>query len=300
MPENKTAHYGLAMPHPDNLLEDDVNLLRSTIMDLDSQLFVAAEARQGLQAMLDALQDSLTGQGTDFSAQLVALGNTLGQHSALAATAAAKGHTMPGTGLSVDANGKISVQYGSTAGTACAGDDARLTQAASTAAPGHVKLNDTVTSTSTTEAATANAVKQAYDKAASITIPLNNTVTSTSTTEAATANAVKQAYDKGNSAYSTASSAQSTANSAYNMASYAAPKPSNYSGVGQVTKVSVVGGNLTVPSGGSWFVVYFSSSSPNGTWFPSNANQAGGGVYSGGSSISIINYNAVAVCWRVA
>lgn len=46
-------------------------------------------------------------------------------------------------------------------------DDAHLAhkaEDASTTTKGHAQLNDTVTSTSTTEAATANAVKTAYDK----------------------------------------------------------------------------------------------------------------------------------------
>ncbi len=100
--------------------------------------------------------------------------------------------------------------------------------AATTLAPGVVQLDNTVTSTSITEAATANAVKTAYDAALnavqSVTgvapiqvdltdpqnpdisvdaatllapgvVQLNNTVASNSTTEAATANAVKTAYD---------------------------------------------------------------------------------------------------------
>ena len=90
-------------------------------------------------------------------------------------------------------------------------------------------LNNTVTSTSTTQAATANAVKTAYDKAnhshtsisalsgiattdndkiGSVTIngteyswytpKLNDTISSTSTNQAATANAVRVAYNKAN------------------------------------------------------------------------------------------------------
>jgi hypothetical protein len=113
--------------------------------------------------------------------------------------------------------------------------------AASTSAAGIVQLNDTVTSTSTTQAATANAVKQAYDKAnaaipltqkgaangvasldgstkvpasqlpsastsAAGIVQLNDTVTSTSITQAATANAAKQAYDRAVSAENNAKS----------------------------------------------------------------------------------------------
>ena len=111
---------------------------------------------------------------------------------------------------------------------------------ASTSATGIVQLNDATNSTSTTQAATANAVKKAYDLAngkanashgnhvpatetanarkflrndntwqtlpsastsATGIVQLNNTVTSTSTSQAATANAVKLAYDKANEAF---------------------------------------------------------------------------------------------------
>jgi hypothetical protein len=117
----------------------------------------------------------------------------------------------------------------------------------STSISGIVQLNDTVNSTSTTQASTANAVKQAYDLAntantlasgkvsktgdtmtgaltvsstlyantysnlpqssTSISgiVQLNDTVNSTSTTQASTANAVKQAYDLANTANTLAS-----------------------------------------------------------------------------------------------
>ena len=92
------------------------------------------------------------------------------------------------------------IPFGTTSGTVCQGDDARLTNsrppqghkathaaggadpltpaaigaaaanhttlAATTSAVGHVKLNSAVNSTSVTEAATPSAVKAAYDKAA--------------------------------------------------------------------------------------------------------------------------------------
>lgn len=105
---------------------------------------------------------------------------------------------------------------------------------ASTSVKGIVQLSDSVMNTSNTLAATANAVKTAYDKgnhahpyaatshthakgditdfahthaagdlpsastSAAGIVKLNDTVSSTSTVLAATANAVKQAYDKGN------------------------------------------------------------------------------------------------------
>jgi len=118
---------------------------------------------------------------------------------------------------------------------------------ASTSVSGIVQLNDTINSTSTTQAGTANAVKQAYDLAntantlasgkvsktgdtmtgaltvsstlyantysnlpqssTSISgiVQLNDTINSTSTTQAGTANAVKQAYDLANTANTLAS-----------------------------------------------------------------------------------------------
>lgn len=84
-----------------------------------------------------------------------------------------------------------------------------------------IALNDTVTSTSITEAGTARAVKEAYDKGVealnkanevlptastiqSGIVQLNSTTSSTSTTQAATASAVKSAYELANTKASTA------------------------------------------------------------------------------------------------
>lgn len=63
------------------------------------------------------------------------------------ATASTPGIVKPGTGMTVDTNGALNVDT------------------ASTSKAGIVQLNNTVTSTSTTQGATANAVKTAYDKA---------------------------------------------------------------------------------------------------------------------------------------
>lgn len=65
------------------------------------------------------------------------------------ATTSTPGIVKPGTGMTVDAAGALNVNL------------------ASTSKAGIVQLNNTVTSTSTTQAATANAVKIAYDKAIS-------------------------------------------------------------------------------------------------------------------------------------
>lgn len=63
------------------------------------------------------------------------------------ATASTPGIVKPGTGMAVDATGALNANT------------------ASTSESGIVQLNNTVTSTSTTQAATADAVKTAYDKA---------------------------------------------------------------------------------------------------------------------------------------
>jgi hypothetical protein len=93
-------------------------------------------------------------------------------------------------------------------------DTARL-PSGSTSGSGIVQLTDSVSSTSTTTAATAASVKQAYDLAAAASnssggslpsastsnagiVQLTDSVSSTSTTTAATPNSVKQAYDLAN------------------------------------------------------------------------------------------------------
>lgn len=69
---------------------------------------------------------------------------------------------------------------------------AHLAEKATLTTTGHVQLNSSTSSTDETTAATPKAVKTVKDA-----IPaLNNTVTSNSTVQAATANAVKIAYDK--------------------------------------------------------------------------------------------------------
>ncbi|UCQ23067.1 tail fiber protein [Edwardsiella piscicida] len=74
---------------------------------------------------------------------------------------------------------------------------------ATTTEKGFVQLIDSFTSTYTTRAPTANAVKRTYDEATRTAstsqagrVQLNDSVNSTSTTQAATANAVKRTYDE--------------------------------------------------------------------------------------------------------
>ena len=54
------------------------------------------------------------------------IGAAPASHATQLATASAVGHAKPGTGLSVDAAGALAVAYGTGAGTACQGNDSRL------------------------------------------------------------------------------------------------------------------------------------------------------------------------------
>ena len=89
--------------------------------------------------------------------------------------------------------------------------------AASTAAPGAVQLNTAVNSTSTTQAATPSAVKQAYDLGFTASANAANALTAATT---ATANAAT-AQTTANNALSTATAAQATAVTAQSTANTA-------------------------------------------------------------------------------
>jgi hypothetical protein len=89
--------------------------------------------------------------------------------------------------------------------------------AASTAAPGAVQLNTAVNSTSTTQAATPSAVKQAYDLGFTASANASNALTAATT---ATANAAT-AQTTANNALSTATAAQATAVTAQSTANTA-------------------------------------------------------------------------------
>ena len=88
---------------------------------------------------------------------------------------------------------------------------------ASTAAPGAVQLNTSTSSTSTTQAATPSAVKQAFDAA---TTASSNAATALSAANVASANAAS-AQSLANTAQSTATAAQATAVTAQNTANTA-------------------------------------------------------------------------------
>lgn len=160
--------------------------------------------------------------------------------------------------------------FGSTAETACEGNDPRLTKQASTAEVGHVRLNNTVTSTSTTEAATASAVKTAYDKANS-------------------------AASAANSAQSTANSAQSTANQALNSTNGPRiPTGSTWIGTGSTQGVAS-SWRFTVPRGGTWAIFLFGMGGSY-TWYDGNtwASVVSGGTVIGGA------FSNGGFCWRIA
>lgn len=117
MSNENTSHLSLPLPHPDNLLEADVERLREALTLLD--------AHAG--NVLDALTHKADASGMESAlSQLTAL---LGQKA---------------TTLELNAHAAL---------------------AGSTAAAGHLKLVNATNSTSTTDAATANAAKQGYDKA---------------------------------------------------------------------------------------------------------------------------------------
>lgn len=79
------------------------------------------------------------------------------------ATASTPGIIKVGTGLNASSDGTLNANT------------------ASTSKPGVVQLNDTVTSTSTTQAATAKAVKTAYDKAVENVLPVGSLIASFAT-----------------------------------------------------------------------------------------------------------------------
>jgi phage-related tail fiber protein len=145
----------------------------------------------GLTANYTAGTAYVNGVRFDVTAGSIALTPTQGQYIYLDSDGTVKNTTSQAT-----AQAKCLLWYFATdASSVITSTDSRKAPGvpdASTTQKGIVKLNDSTNSTSTTEAATPNAVKQVKDS-----IPaLDNTVTSISTTKAATANSVKTAYDK--------------------------------------------------------------------------------------------------------
>ena len=99
----------------------------------------AKDAADAAQSSADAAQSSADAAQSSADAAMT--------KASTLATASTPGIVKPGTGMTVDAAGALNVDT------------------ASTTKQGIVQLNNTVTSTSTTLGATANAVKTAYDKA---------------------------------------------------------------------------------------------------------------------------------------
>ena len=99
----------------------------------------AKDAADAAQSSADAAQSSADAAQSSADAAMT--------KASTLATSSTPGIVKPGIGMTVDAEGTLDVNT------------------ASTSKAGIVKLDNTVTSTSTTECATANAVKTAYDKA---------------------------------------------------------------------------------------------------------------------------------------
>lgn len=52
MIDERTAHFALPLPHPDNLLEEDVGRLRQAIEQVDGLIHAHAAARQQIDAQM--------------------------------------------------------------------------------------------------------------------------------------------------------------------------------------------------------------------------------------------------------
>lgn len=173
-----------------------------------------------------------------------------------------------GAGLSgggnLTANRTLAVKYGTTAGTACQGNDPRLdaskapiAHAASHAAGGSDPLTPTAigAAANTVTITAGNGLSGGGKLTGNVTLAakLLDSVASTDITSAGTANAVKVAYDTAVNALNVASSAQTVSGAR-------APMPVAYEGVGQF--VAIRGAFLNVytpaalPAGGTWLVWY--------------------------------------------
>ena len=115
----------------------------------------AKDAADAAQSSADAAQSSADAAQSSADAAQSSADAAMTKASTLA-TASAAGIVKPGTGMTVDAAGALNVNT------------------ASTGNAGIVRLNNTVTSTSTTQSATANAVKTAYDKGVEAKESANN------------------------------------------------------------------------------------------------------------------------------
>lgn len=137
----------------------------------------ALAANQG--KVLNDKIDVLTGNLGTTNNSLTTLDSKVNQHESKVASATELGHVKVGTNLSITPDGTLNASGGTP-------PDASTTQ------KGIVQLNDTTTSTSTTQAATANAVKQVKD----IIPMLNDSIASSSSSTAASSRAVKLVNDK--------------------------------------------------------------------------------------------------------
>jgi hypothetical protein len=167
---------------------------------------------------------------------------------------------------------------------------------------GAVQLSDSISSTSTTLAATANAVKSAYDKASTAAttsvagiVQLSDSTSTTSSVLAATPTAVKAAYDLANNA-STKTNLLLNSNFALNQRGYVSAAnlasgsygfdrwKSNYTNTTLTFTASTQGQSLTINASGGLQQIIEQGLVPAGTYTLSWTGTATARVYNSGGT----------------
>ena len=144
--------------------------------------------------------------------------------------------------------------------------------AASTAAAGAVQLNDTVTSTSSTQAATARAVKETYDLANTAAASAANALSTASTASTSAATAQTTA----NNAQATAGAAQATALAACALAAAAIPCAS-FTAPGQLLAGTGAGTYTALAPGSNGYILSVNSACTGGLeWIASTPSGVSG------------------------
>lgn len=156
---------------------------------------------------------------------------------------------------------------------------------ASTSAKGVVQLSSATNSTSTTLAATASAVKAAYDKGA------------------AAQTAAASAQSAASNAQETADTAQETADTAMSNAASALEAASNAKSVASVKSASLSGKKIIAPAGGTWYcfcimsVRDYNGSNPIEQHYAGNC--AGGAIFKDLSTYYSASLTS-SICVRIA
>lgn len=197
-----------------------------------------------------------------------------------AATTTTAGLVKVGTNISVS-GGTISVANGSTT------------------KKGVVQLSSATNSTSTTLAATASAVKTAYDKGVSAASAASKAQTAADAAQSA-ADAAQEAAD---AAQSTADTAKTNAARALTAANNAASSANTAKTVASAQAAVVTSDKraLKAPNGGTWYC-YIDASYRNAT-MGEYTDIVKSGKYSGGASIQTANSNIIlnsSICVRIA